>query len=94
MLNAKNRAYLKKLANPLEPSLIIGKGEITDKVLETVNLALEAHELIKVKVLTTQAGTLEETAAALAEKAHAELVQIVGRIIVLYRRKKRIRGLF
>jgi RNA-binding protein len=89
MLTPKNKALLKKLANPLSPSLTIGKGEISDSLVAVVDKALEAHELIKVKVLLNQAGDLETLAATLAAKSHAEVVEVIGRILILYRAREK-----
>jgi len=88
MLTAKNKALLKKLANPLEPSLVVGKGEIDASLLQSVSLALKAHELIKVKVLTNQKKTRAEVGAEIASKTASEVVQIVGRIVVLYKKNE------
>jgi RNA-binding protein len=89
MLTPKNKALLKKLANPIQPSLTIGKGEVDATMLKSVDAALEAHELVKLHVLTTQSGSLEETAGVLAEKTKSEVVEIIGRMIVLYRPRKK-----
>ena len=88
MLTPKNKALLKRLANPLEPSLTIGKGAIDDAIIAVVDKALSAHELIKVRVLTVQEKTRSDAALLLAEKTHSEVVQVVGRIVILYRARE------
>ena len=88
MLTSKNKALLLKLANPLSPSLILGKGELDDKVVAVVDKALTAHELIKIKVLTNQKEELETLGETIAQKTSSELVQVVGRILILYRARK------
>lgn len=89
MLTPKNKALLKKLANPLSPSMTLGKGEADEKVIAVINNALEAHELIKIKVLPTQAESLEIFAGELAEKSKSEVVEVIGRIVILYRARKK-----
>jgi|LAHS01.1.fsa_nt_gb RNA-binding protein len=89
MLTPKNKALLKKLANPIQPSLTIGKGEVDATLIKSVDAALEAHELIKLHVLTTQGETLDATAGVLAEKTKSDVVEIIGRMIVLYRPRKK-----
>ena len=88
MLTSKNKALLLKLANPLEPSLTVGKGEIDDHGVAVIDKALTAHELIKIKVLTTQKEELAPLGEEIAEKSKSEVVQIVGRILILYRARK------
>lgn len=88
MLTSKNKALLKKLANPLAISLTLGKGEVDPSVLSSVDKALTAHELIKVRVLTNSNTPREDVAKALSACTSSEVVEIIGRIIVLYRARK------
>jgi RNA-binding protein len=88
MLTSKNKALLLSLANPLEPSLTIGKGEVDAKVLAVIDKALTAHELIKIKVLVSQKEELAPLGEAIAAKTSSELVQAIGRILILYRTRK------
>lgn len=85
MLNSKQRAYLRGMANTLETILIIGKGEITDNIVMQADTALTARELIKGKRLETSAYTSRECADILAEKCGADVVQVIGSKFVLYR---------
>lgn len=87
MLSPKNKAVLKSLANNIEPSLIIGKGEIDAKVVETISKALKAHELIKVKVLPS-AGDVKAIAPTLGDKAACEVVATIGHMAILYKRNE------
>lgn len=89
MLSPKNRAYLKGLANHLKPSLNIGKGDIDQTLLEVLDKALEAHELVKVRVLETASSTFEEISDSLCEGAGAQFVGKTGHIITLYRESKK-----
>lgn len=86
MLNGKEKRYLRSLANPIEPIVQVGKGSVTDSVLFSLNEALEARELVKVKVLKNCLDEVSDVAEALAEQSKSELVQVIGRNVVLYRR--------
>ena len=85
MLNSKQRAYLRGLANTLETILIIGKGEITDNIVMQADTALTARELIKGKRLESSSYTSRECAEILAEKCGADVVQVICSKFVLYR---------
>lgn len=86
MLTSKQRAFLRSMANTAEPILHMGKGELSDAMLKQADDALTARELIKGKVLETAPMTPREAAEAIAEAVHAEVVQVIGRTFVLYRR--------
>ena len=86
MLNGKEKRYLRILANPLEPVVQVGKGSVTDSVLFSLNEALEARELVKVKVLKNCLDEVSDVAEELAGQSKSELVQVIGRNVVLYRR--------
>lgn len=85
MINSKQRAYLRAMANTYEPILQIGKGGLTPAVEASVSEALEARELIKVRVLKNNDQDVKELAAALAASVSADLVQTMGRNFILYR---------
>jgi len=87
MLSPKNKAILKSLANKIEPSLTLGKGEIDVNVVDTIAKALKAHELIKVKVLTT-AGDTKDVANVIANKTSSELVTTIGHVVILYKKNE------
>ena len=89
MLSPKNRAYLKGLANHLKPSLNIGKGDIDETLLEVLDKALEAHELVKVRVLETASSTFEEISDSLCKGTGAQFVGKTGHIITVYRESKK-----
>lgn len=86
MLTGKEKRYLRSLANPVEPVVQVGKGSITDSVLFSLNEALEARELVKVRVLKNCLDEVKDVAEEMVEQTNAELVQIIGHNIVLYRR--------
>ena len=81
----KQRAYLRGLANGLDTILTVGKGGLTENVIQQANEALAARELIKGRVLETSMMTAAEACAALAAATGAEGVQSIGSRFVLYR---------
>ena len=87
-MDSKQRARLRAAANTIETILQIGKGGVTENVVREADDALEARELIKGCVLKTGPVTAFEAATVLAEKTNSEVVQVIGRRFVLYRKKK------
>ena len=88
MLTGKQRSYLKSLANGIEDIMQIGKGGVSDNVLKQIDEALEARELIKIKLLNNSMLEAKQTANEIAESVHAEFVQSIGNKLVLYRESK------
>ena len=88
-MTSKQRAYLRGLANTMEPILHAGKGGISDAMIKQADDALEARELIKGKVLETAPATAREVAEDIAAKVNAEVVQVIGRTFVLFRQKEK-----
>ena len=88
MLTSKQRSYLRGLANTYDPIVQIGKGSITAPVQTAVSEALEARELIKVRVLKNSDADIKEVATSLAKNLDAHVIQVIGRNFVLYRRRK------
>ena len=84
-LTSKQRAQLRAMANPLEPVIHIGKGDIGDNLIKQADEALEARELIKCRVLETSLLNAREAADALAPAVRAEVVQVIGTKFVLFR---------
>lgn len=89
MISSKQRAFLRKEANGLEPIFQIGKGGITDELLKQLNNALEARELIKVHILETAMLDTKQALNSIAERLSAEPVQAIGSKIVLYKRAEK-----
>lgn len=89
MITTKQRAQLRALANPLEVILQVGKGGIIDTLVKQVDDALTARELIKIKVLENAPINAREAAQELAEKTGADVVQVIGMKVSLYRRNNK-----
>jgi len=85
MLNSKQRAYLRSLANKMDTIFQIGKGGISDELCRQVGNALEARELIKLRVLETSPDSSREAADKIAEATGADVVQVIGTRFVLYK---------
>lgn len=84
-LTGKQRRHLRALGHSLAPVAQIGKAGLSDAVVAAIDTALVDHELIKIKVLETVDGDRDELARALAERTRAEVAQILGRTVLLYR---------
>jgi RNA-binding protein len=89
MLTGKQKGFLRSLANTIDPIIQIGKGGISPTVLSQVDEALEARELIKVRVLQNSVEEPKEAAAQIAREVSAELVQVLGRNMILYRQSQK-----
>lgn len=88
MLTGKQKGYLRSMGNVLEPVIQIGKGGIGDNLVKQTEDTLEARELIKGRVLTNCLEVPKEIATELAVASGSELVQVIGRNFLLYRRAK------
>ncbi len=84
-MTSKQRAYLKGLAMTMEPIAQIGKASLTEEGLAGLEQALEARELIKIAVLKNCDDDVRSIAEAIAKHLHADVVQVIGRRIILYR---------
>lgn len=87
-MNSKQRAYLKGLAMNIDSILNIGKSSLTPEFTESVREALEARKLIKISVLKNCLDDPKELAYTIAERTRSEVVQVIGRRIVLYKESK------
>ncbi|MDD2533349.1 MAG: YhbY family RNA-binding protein [Eubacteriales bacterium] len=85
MLNSKQRAQLRSLANSLESQFQVGKGEIDEHVVTSLDEYMTTHELVKITILKTADETPNEIATRLAAAVSAEVVQVIGRKLVFYR---------
>ena len=88
MLNSRQRAQRRGLANSMETILQVGKSGVTENTLKQVSDALEARELIKLRTLETCPISSREAAEEIAEKTGADVVQVIGTRFVLYRESK------
>lgn len=88
MLSGKQKRYLRSLAHHLQPIFQVGKGGTNEQIIRHISEALERRELIKVSILNNNLDDPKEIAEELAEGAGAELVQLIGRTIVLYKESR------
>ena len=89
MLTSKQRAYLRSLANSLDPIFQVGKGGISEEMCIQIGNALEARELIKARVLDNSGYSAREAADVIAEQTGADVVAVVGLKFVLYKESKK-----
>ncbi len=87
-MTSKQRAYLKGLAMTLEPSFQLGKSSLTPEYTEAIAEGFNKKELIKISVLKNCMDEPHEIAKMLAERTHSEVVQVIGKKIVLYKESK------
>ncbi|MBS5131557.1 MAG: ribosome assembly RNA-binding protein YhbY [Lachnospiraceae bacterium] len=87
-MTTKQRAYLKSLAMTMDPIFQIGKNSMTPELTNAVYEALAARELIKISVLKNCMDDPRALAEMVAERTHSQVVQVIGKKIVLYREGK------
>ncbi len=88
-MTTKQRAYLKSLASTMDPIFQVGKGGAAPELVNALDDALEKRELIKINVLNNCADDLRDIAEMIASRTHSQVVQVIGRRIVLYRPSKK-----
>ncbi|MGM9647073.1 MAG: ribosome assembly RNA-binding protein YhbY [Eubacteriales bacterium] len=88
-MTGKQRAYLRSMATSIQPIFQVGKGEISENMTEQISNALEARELMKVKVLENSLYTAREAAEIIAEETGAIVVTVIGNKFVLYRESEK-----
>lgn len=88
MLNSRQRAQLRAMANDMETILQIGKMGINENTIKQVKDALEARELIKLRILETCPTSVRETADTLASDTESDVVQVIGSRFILYKESK------
>lgn len=89
MLTGKERVKLRSLAQKMEPLVQIGKGGISENLIESANGVLDKRELLKVKILRNADVTKDEAMEQLCMALNAEPVQQIGSVLVLYRRSNK-----
>ena len=87
-MTSKQRAYLKSLAMKIDPIFRIGKDSISPELIEGAREAIDARELIKIAVLQNCMDDPKEVAQTLAERTRSEVVQVIGKKIVLYKESR------
>ncbi len=87
-MTTKQRAYLKGLAMTMDPIVQIGKASLTPEVIEAVREAIDKRELVKISVLKNCFDDPKEIAQIIAERTHSEVVQVIGKKIVLFKQAK------
>lgn len=87
-MTTKQRAYLKGLAMSIEPLFQCGKSSVTPEFVAAISEALEKRELIKISVLQNCADDPKELGIMLSERTRSQLVQVIGKKIVLYKEAK------
>ncbi|MCI8824504.1 MAG: ribosome assembly RNA-binding protein YhbY [Lachnospiraceae bacterium] len=87
-MTSKRRAYLKGCAMTLDTILHIGKSGVTPEITQSVQEALEARELIKLNILKNCMYDIREIAETLADRTHSEVIQVIGRKIILFKEAK------
>lgn len=88
MLTGKQKRFLRSKAHHLNPIFQVGKGGVNENLIKQVDDALEARELLKVSVLQNCDEDRDTVAQSLSKGARAELVQIIGNTIVLYKESR------
>ncbi|GEN34604.1 MULTISPECIES: ribosome assembly RNA-binding protein YhbY [Aneurinibacillus] len=88
MLTGKQKRYLRSQAHHLSPIFQVGKGGVNENLIKQIEETLEVRELLKVSVLNNCGEDKEEVAEAIAAGSGAEIVQIIGNTIVLYKESR------
>ncbi len=87
MLSARQRKHLKGLAHNLDPVVRVGKASVTEGVVAEAQKALEAHELVKVRIELDDGEQRRRIATQLAESTESDLVGTIGKIAILFRQR-------
>jgi len=87
-MTTKQRAYLKSLAMSLDPVVQIGKSSMTPGLTQSITEALDARELVKINVLQNCGDSPKDLAQVIAERTRSQIVQVIGKKIVLYKEGK------
>lgn len=88
-LTSKQRAYLGGLASNIEAIFQVGKASLTPELVAAIDAALEKRELVKVSVLKNCIDDPREIAAMIAERTRAQVVKVIGKKMIFYRRAKK-----
>ena len=88
MLTGKQKRFLRAIGHTLKPVIRVGKSEISSALTKEAIIALDTHELIKVKLLESCHLDKNEVAGLLAKACDGEIAQVLGRTVLLYRKAK------
>lgn len=89
MLTGKQRRFLRAMGTGIDPIFQIGKGGLSENLIKQLDDALEARELIKVKVLTNSGEIPKDVGGEIALAINAELVQVIGKTLLFFRASKK-----
>lgn len=87
-MTSKQRAYLKGLAMNIEPIFQVGKSSLTPELIQAISESFNTRELIKISVLKNCIDDPKEIAQMMAERTRSQVVQVIGKKIVLYKESK------
>ena len=88
-MTSKQRAYLKGLASTISPSFQVGKSSLTPEFTTAIDEAFNTKELLKIAVLKNCLDDPNEIAQMIAERTHSQVVQVIGKKIILYKPDKK-----
>lgn len=88
MINSKQRAVLRKMANTMDPVIQVGKGGISDNIINETRRELFDKELIKLSVMRNVPESVRQISDLIAQQTDADVVQVIGRKFVLYKRNE------
>ena len=89
MLTGKQRRFLRAMGTGIDPIIHIGKGGWGDTVVQQLDEALEARELVKIRVISNSSVEPRDVGPQLAEATQAEIVQVIGRNMLFFRRSQK-----
>jgi RNA-binding protein len=84
-LRGKQKRFLRSQAHHLQPIFQIGKGGVSEAMMTQINEALEKRELIKISLLQNTDEIAEDAAQTIAITIHCDVVQVIGRVVVLFK---------
>jgi len=87
VLTAKQKQFLRGLAHPLSPVVRVGRGRVSDAVVEETKKSLQSHELIKVRIDADDSATRKELAQKLAAATDSQIAGMIGKTLILYRQR-------
>ena len=87
-LKGKERQFFKKEAHSIKPIFQIGKGGLSEEMIQQIQFAIEKRELVKVSLLQNTMEEPQEAAEVLAEQTGSTIIQVIGHTIVLYKQAR------